>query len=338
MPDNKKKNQEQKQKQKQTERRRVKRQKANQRLSQNAERDVMLSINPAERRLQDWYDEMLNGALNAYGGAADRLGKIDAIPYEQLGEWLNSQAGELAGLLGTATPAGEAEAAANLQGSIFGGGNSLLANSEMRNREWQQSSQREANLSQRYAEDELLQRMEDAMSDLYADVPSQILARKDELRRQRTEQQLARSQMASDQAFNEFLQSQLGGMFGGGNGNGNGDNFDFGPGTNSGGVNTNGGTVSHATIDNQGMGNGILQRINAINSIDNFGGLPPWLQEFWRTGMDMSDLNKRRRRIVGGTKQHVRGMFPRPPRGGQHRGGNGGIGRPGPGNPYPDNT
>ena len=117
-------------------------------------------------------------------------------------------------------------AAGNDLGLAYGeAGQTMLANAAAREGMYRSSAAREAVSSRKFAQDALLQSMQDAvqgynnqLSNISAAMPWQVRDEVERLRDQRLEQQLARSKMASDEAFSQWLQNYLGGSGGGGGG------------------------------------------------------------------------------------------------------------------------
>jgi hypothetical protein len=183
------------------------------RIQKRAARDIRVSQQP----LVDQLERSMGATQSAYGGYQDLLGGMQGQYGQQTGDIsqdLMNQYSQLAGMLGGAAPPTEAGAANQLFGGAGAGALGILASDQQRNVDFQRSAQREGGLASRYSQDNLIQQM----NELYAQRPQLIRQRTDELRDQSLERQLAQSQIASDEAFNQYLQNQIGGLLGGGGG------------------------------------------------------------------------------------------------------------------------
>jgi hypothetical protein len=184
-------------------------------MEQRATRDIRISQRPYMDQLQ----RSSVATENAYGGLADQLapmGKQYGNQTEGIAGDLTSQLAALSAALGGDTPVAggsmlpgtEMQAGSNM-GTVLGAGAlETLASQAQRNLGYQQSAVREGGLAERTALDNLTQQRLQAMQQR----PELILQRLDELRQQRLENSLVKSQMAGDEAFSQYLQSMLGNL------------------------------------------------------------------------------------------------------------------------------
>ncbi len=247
--------------------------------------------NPGFDRIADQFTQNLNSLAPEFGGAGAQ------VPYTA-----NSIYGERGGSIGM--PENEVVAGNALGGAIGAAGLAGLANDDSRWGMLREGAQREASTFGRNSEAALRQQMldtiqghENEQQNLMAQQPYQIKQRMDELKDQAIEEQLARSKMQSDRAFSQALQDQLGLMIGG-NGPGGSTRPRNGtrPGGNPGGAHNfpGQGTVSHAAIDNQGMGSNwggastmFPTRRSVVNNVRNAGYLgevPGWVRYAFNHG------------------------------------------------------
>lgn len=332
---------------------RARRQRQNRQIRSRAVNDVQLMnqgsidvLNAQLQQAQEDYLRMMQTGQSVYGGAADAIRGIEEPDFggiaSDLQGWLNGLSPELLGAPGgvdmgggemVGMPDAEAAAGASYGGAIGAGALSALANDQSRNAMLQQGAQREAVVGGRNVQDSLMQRMEDTLQGyndqlrgITAQEPYQIRSRIDDLRDQAIEQRLAMSKMQGDRAFSEWLQGYVGGQVGGGGGfrSGGGGGGGGGGGTRPGGgadIGPGGGTVSHATIDNQGMSNAPADSPNwvgkarRINNIGSFTGLPEWLQRTYEQHsgperwLSLQDDPRGRRQIFRRTRPHVQALF-----------------------------
>lgn len=215
-------------------------------LRQRAVRDVQLQMQPQfdynTAQLQQTQENALRlqqAAQSASGGAADAIAGIEQPKFGNIADQFTTQLNRLApefGGQGATVPYRETDiygtregqigmpatevAAANAVGGAIGQGTlGMLANDKSRFQMGQASAEREANVFGRNQQAAILQNMQDVLrqheneqQNLMAQQPYQIKSRLDELKDQAIEQQLARSKMASDEAFNEYLMGSLEGM------------------------------------------------------------------------------------------------------------------------------
>lgn len=291
------------------------------------------------QQAQEDYLRELQTARSTFGGAEDAIRGIEGPDFggiaEQLQGWMNGLAPEFGGGGYMGFSPEEAAAGQGYGGALAGASLGNIASDIARSDAAQAGAQREAVVGGRNVEDSVIQRMEDTMQqyrntlqNIRADDPWQIKSRTDELTDQSFEQRALREKMANDRAFSEWMQNYLGGQIGGGGGGGFGGGGGGGgnrprnaPGVRpSGGQDMPGqGTVSHASIDNQGMSPSVENRYprNAIRNIrqaDDFGDIPPWLQNVYEnaTGHNrwaMVKNNPRRAQIFRQTRGAVRPLY-----------------------------
>lgn len=202
-------------------------------LQKRARRDVRLAIDPVldEIRRQQQsadrdYGQNAERVSDIYAALQKELGPL-AGNYDTAAQGIASdlqgQLGGLAGLLAPSMAAyeglapsdaaaqsaqllggtqGSAQAQTDLLGSLGAGGLQLLANDRSRNLGYQTSVQRQGVLQKGVDEKRLLQDFRDTIEDLKGqrfdvmqDVPSQIIARLDQLRQTRKENKLAQSEL-----------------------------------------------------------------------------------------------------------------------------------------------
>ena len=199
------------------------------RVFNRAKRDVSLSQQPALNAIQRMIDQAnqdyqnsLMGAQSAYGGFQQEIAPMAEQYTSQSQGIADALSQQLAGLSsGMNAPnlaEGELAAGQGLFGIQGAGGLEMLASQAQRNLGYQQSATREGALAERYAGQNLLQDLNDQLDQYYnrtLDVtdmtPALIRQREDELRQQRLENQLVKSQMSGDEAFNQYLQGLIGG-------------------------------------------------------------------------------------------------------------------------------
>jgi hypothetical protein len=161
-----------------------------------------------------------------YGALGNQLGALNA-PYQQqsaqIAQDLQGQIGGLTGLIGTATPAAEQDAAGALMGTLGAGGMELLANDRQRGLDYNTSAQRQGVIESEVTARRYLEDLKTYLADLRSGIPGradekralvfeQMMALKEYLLRRRQEQRAGKS----EDAFNTFLQGQIEGSLGGG--------------------------------------------------------------------------------------------------------------------------
>jgi hypothetical protein len=249
-----------------------------------------------QQAIQDYNRESQSAGIIG-GGYQDTLADVQRPQFDRIGQEFQGALGSVAPMFGgdPYQAAGE-RAAGNGLGLAYGeAGSSMLANMDAREGMFRSSAGREGALWERNAQDQLLQQMEDAkqmyndrLGQVRADDPWQIKQERSTLLDEQMQQRLLQSQMQSDKATSQFLQDFLAGQVGGGGGGGFGGGGgggggapNLGPGGSSGAHTGPGGTVSHASIDNQNMREPIpnwVQRANQMRQADEFTDLPAWLQ------------------------------------------------------------
>jgi hypothetical protein len=233
--------------------------------------------------------------------------------------------------------AGEGDAGMGLGNAYGEAGATMLANAGAREGMFRSSAERQAGLAGQYAEDALLQQMQDTvqgynnqMGQLRADDPWQIQQESQSLWDRQQQQRALASKLQSDKAFSEWLQGRAGDMASGGNpgrpgpgggggGGGNGTGY-TGP-TTAGGYSRPGpGTQSHAAIDNQGMApqpgwrqNAVQDTRQAVNAQpghgpDEVAGLPGWVRYAYNHGGANALQNPDRQRLYN---RRLEGILPR---------------------------
>ncbi len=203
-------------------------------LYKAARRDVMLALRPElnaidreEARARDDYEEMLAQSGNIYDALLSQLAPLGPqyqTGAEAISSGLQTSLSDLANSIGLSamdTAAPETAAALAAYGSVGSGGLSTLASQMARNLGYQTSAQRQGAIEREEVARNLMQELRDALEALSErrlsatdKLDQMILQRLDQLREQRLTQQLAQSQMASDEAFSQFLQGQIGSMLG----------------------------------------------------------------------------------------------------------------------------
>lgn len=191
-------------------------------LQKRARRDVMFAIDPIldEIRRQQGisereYEQNASRVSNIYDDLGRELAKAGSgydPRAQQISADLNAS---LAGLTGLLTPnpesavnlnpegqAAEAAAGTGMFGAIGGGGQTMLASDRQRQLGWDTSLQREVPLQGAEFERRFLQDFRDTLDDLKTqrfdvmqDVPSQVLARLDQLRDSRKQNKLAQAEL-----------------------------------------------------------------------------------------------------------------------------------------------
>lgn len=210
-------------------------------LQRRARRDVRLAIDPvldeirrAQRSAGRDYEQNAERVADIYGALGDEIrplgGQYDTQAQRISGD-LNTVLGGLAGLLGPSmeafaglspedaagaqaqllgAAAPEGQAAVNMFGALGAGGQSLLANDRSRNLGYQTSAQRQVGLDRSALEKSFLQDYRDLLDDIkqqrldvMQDVPSQIMARLDELRDRKKQFGIARAELRNRQKLAE---------------------------------------------------------------------------------------------------------------------------------------
>lgn len=196
---------------------------ANRRLRRTAQRDVQAqyqpSLNNLDRQINQTgldYQNQMTGVESIYGGTADELAKLPA-QYDRMtadiAPDLQLQLQQNANLIpGANMPQPEIDAAAGVYGQYGNNAFSQLANNASREANYNQSAQREATLSSRYAQQNLMQDMNDQLNNyydqqqaIYDQYPNAIKSQMETLRQQQADQ-------ASNDAFTKLLESQIGSM------------------------------------------------------------------------------------------------------------------------------
>ncbi len=212
------------------------RRKSNTRRYQTATRNVGLQYAPQYQQIQQEqqnaqadYLNQLQAARSAYGGYQQEIapyGQQYSDLSSQIGNNLMSQLQGLQGVYPTGMPSNESSAVSALANALGTTGFNTLASEAQRNLDYQTSAQREGALSQRYAADTLGQQLSnqlrgfsDQRLNLAAQQPAMIQSEVDRLRQQSIENQLAQSQIAGNNALNQYVQNQIGGYLNPGGGN-----------------------------------------------------------------------------------------------------------------------
>lgn len=189
-------------------------------LQKRARRDVMFAIDPILdeiKRQQEItereYEQNASRVENIYSGLGDELAPL-GTQYQKAAQGisgdLNASLGELAGLLAPnvesanayINPGAEAAAGAGMFGAIGAGGQTMLASDRSRQLGWDTSLQREVPLQSAQYEKRFLQDFRETIDDLknqrfdvMQDVPSQVLARLDQLRDSKRQNRLAKAEL-----------------------------------------------------------------------------------------------------------------------------------------------
>lgn len=190
-------------------------------LQKRARRDVMFAIDPILdeiKRQQESSEREYEQNASRVAGIYDDLG-AELAPvgnaYQKQAQGisgdLNAALGGLAGLLAPSAesanaliPSGdEAAAGVGMFGSIGAGGQTMLASDRSRQLGWDTSLQREVPLQSADYERRFLQDFRDTIDDIQQqrfdtmrDVPSQVLARLDQLRDSKRQNKLAKAELA----------------------------------------------------------------------------------------------------------------------------------------------
>ena len=204
------------------------------RATTNVELQDQSQVNLLQQQLQDAQRDYLResqAAQSVWGGGGDAIAAMPRPQFDRIGDQYTQALGTLAGMFGgTAGMPTEEAAAGNGLGLAYGeAGQTMLANLDAREGMARSSAARQMDLSGRYTQDALIQRMEDAvrgyndqLAQVRADDPWQIKSEVSDLRDRSLEQQLARQKMKSDQAFSDWLAGYLGGGSAGGGGGAHG--------------------------------------------------------------------------------------------------------------------
>jgi len=326
-------------------------------LQQRATRDVQLQIQPqldsidrAEERARNDYADFGAAAEGTYDALSNELAPLggqyqtqsDAIS-SGLGTSL-SQLAQQIGLSNMDTPDAETAAGLGAYGSIGQTGLSQLANNASRNLGYQTSAQRQGAIEREEVSRNLLQDLQDALEgygerrlDVTGQQGEMFKQRLDELRDQSITQQLARSQMASEEAMSQYLQDTIGGTL---SGLGGGGGFDGGGGGRPGGGGGGGpsGPPPRREVgpgfgsdgesiprgNNPPPDNTVMQwlqrKVRNINQTDDYGDIPGWLQRMYEYGPPpgpdrwayaQANLKPRQRQIWRRTRPHVQDVFDR---------------------------
>ncbi len=222
-------------------------QRRDRRLTQRATRNVELldapQANLLQQQLQQAQQDYLRqqqAAQSIWGGASEAMQGLPAPDFGSIAGTLNQNLGTVSDMFGGAGAGqymapGEAGAGQALGAAYGTAGHGMLANAAEREAGFRSSAEREGVLSQRFAQDNLLQQLQDTlkgynnqMGQIRADDPWQIQQEADRLRQQSIEDRLAQQKMQSDRAFSQWLQDYAGGLGnnvrppGGGGGGGGG--------------------------------------------------------------------------------------------------------------------
>lgn len=197
------------------------------RFSQRAQTNVELQdqsqVNLLQNQLQDAQRDYLRegqAAQSVWGGGGEEIRDLPRPQFDRIGQEFNQGAASYADLFGGVGGMPTAEVGAgNALGLAYGDAtHGMLANLDSREGLARSSAARQMNLSGKYAQDAIIQRMEDAvrgyndqLGQVRADDPWQISQEVQTLKDQALQEKLARSKMQSDAAFSEWLQSYLGG-------------------------------------------------------------------------------------------------------------------------------
>jgi hypothetical protein len=194
----------------------------------------------------------------------------------------------------------------------------------------------EAGYAQRSALDNLLQQRQQITQNM----PQDILKRIDELREQRLTQQLARSQMESDEATSKYLMDLIGGQLAESPSHPRpGQHYNPRPGNSNNGNNNNQGTsnyvppssppqttpgVTPPTSSNPPPGTSlspmakqIRRRVRDIEDTLNFSELPTWLKDLYQnypegsrwSALELYNAPARRRQVFRRTKDYVQPLY-----------------------------
>lgn len=236
-------------------------------------------------------------------------------------------------------PASEVAANTGVYGQLGTNFLNHLASNDQRALQWNQSGEREGNLSERYARQNLLQDLSDNQQMQYnriADIQDMktpaMRAEMDKLRAERQANQQSK-------AYADMIAQMTGGYLDGGNKGGGGN-----PPRRNGGNGGNGGngpgTVSWANIDNSGAapvtdnagpgGGGqpqnnpprplerrIRNNVADIRDEINFSGLPEWIRDLYSTypegdrwqGLLLANAPAQRRQVFRRTQPFVQGLY-----------------------------
>lgn len=193
------------------------------RATTNVELQDQSQVNLLNQQLQQAQQDYLReqqAAMSVYGGAGEEIRDLPRPQFDQIGDQYTQALSSIAPLFaGEQGMPGSETAAGNALGMAYGeSGQTMLTNMAAREGMARSSAAREANLSGRYAQDALIQRMEDTMQSyndqlgqVRADDPWQIKQEVGDLRQQSLENRLLKQKMASDRAFSEWLQGYVGG-------------------------------------------------------------------------------------------------------------------------------
>lgn len=201
-----------------------------QRAQTNVELQDQSQVNLLQNQLQDAQRDYLRegqAAQSVWGGGGEEIRDLPRPQFDRIGQEFNQGASSYADLFGgvEGMPAAEV-GAGNALGLARGEAtHGMLANLDAREGLARSSAARQMNLAGKYAQDNVIQRMEDAvrgyndqLGQVRADDPWQISQEVQTLRDQALQEQLARSKMRSDAALSEWLQGYVGGGGGGGGG------------------------------------------------------------------------------------------------------------------------
>lgn len=202
-----------------------------QRASGNIELQDQSQVDLLNQQLQQAQQDYLRefqAARSIYGGGGEEIRDLPRPEFGQIQDDFSGALEQLRPMFAGDEYMADTEQAAGLGlGGAYGeAGATMLANMAGREGMARSSAAREANLSGRYAQDALIQRMEDALQgyndqlgQVRADDPWQLSQEVDRLREEAFERQAVKSKLKSDDAFSQWLQGYLGGAggsFGGG--------------------------------------------------------------------------------------------------------------------------
>jgi len=304
--------------------------------------------NQLQQQLQQAQQDYLRStqaAQSIWPGVQGEMADIQRPQFGRIEDEFNTALGTVKDLFGGGEAApymssGEGAAGMGLGNAYGEAGATMTANADSREGMWRERAQHQAGLEGQYAQDNLLQSLQDtlqgyndSMGQLKADDPWQIQNESTRLWEQQQQAKALASKTKSDQAFSEWLQGNITGMTdsngprhpgtdghgntGPGPGNGPGPNGGVHPPSGiAGATPAQGGYGDTSAGGNQFGGATWPQRAGQINEAETMGGVPQWLKQLYNQNGPgpqrweaAQELSPQRTQIYRRTRPHVRDLY-----------------------------
>lgn len=197
---------------------------AGKRLNTRARKEVRGVNAPVAKGIRNDYQSGLGAVGNSYGTYQTELNRVPELHTQQIGNVLNHQLGQFSDMLsGVGGPGiqrrvqgnavglsgGEAQAGKGLYGAIGSNAFSDLASMAARAGAYDQSAARSGSLAEVEAKNNLLTSRNDALEELRAGIPGQVLQREDQLRQMQLDAQAQKDAQTSNDAFSKWLRQYI---------------------------------------------------------------------------------------------------------------------------------